>query len=596
MRWLRRLIVGFLAIVGLAALALVAFAFWIGSSYLGYLAPTERPVPGTAVLELDLTKALGQGQTSDPLAALFGESRLGLRQVEEALARAGSDPRVKGLVLRLGDAPLGTATVQELRDAVAAFRKHGKFALAFAESYGGGGSGNGSYYLAAACEEIWLQPSGEVGLTGLIAETPFVKGTLDKLGVVPRFDKREEYKTAIDQVTDAAYSPAFRESLDSILDSLYGQLTRGIAEGRGMTVDAVKALVDGGPYLARGALKAKLVDRLGYRDELRDTARRRAGKDGRLISLRDYFQATGGAPSEGRVIALIDGEGPIVSGDSEFDPSFGPARIGADTMARALTDAARAPDVAAILLRLDSPGGSYLASDTIWRAVGRAKAAGKPVIVSMGNVAASGGYFIAAPATRIVAEPGTLTGSIGVFGGKFVIKGLLDKLGITVDAIKLGKNAGLWSGTSDFTPEGWAKLEASLDAIYRDFTTKVAGGRGFDTSRIPVVAKGRVFTGEEAQKLGLVDALGGFPTALRLAREAAGLAPDAPVQLRSYPRPRRELRRLVSRFLSGDMRVETGFLARLGIGQAALGPFIAELPALLSPGEAWLLMPPLAVR
>jgi len=597
MRWLKRIVVGFFAIVGFVVVALTVLGVWIGTSA---IRSNIKAVPDTAVLQLDLSKGLAQGSGDDPFSGLFQRDRLTLRQIEEALNHGANDARVKGLVMRVGSG-LGFATTQELRDAIADFRKAGKFALAFGESYGEGGGGNGAYYLASACEEIWLQPSGEVGLAGVAAETPFLKGTLDKLGIVPHFAKREEYKNAIDQLTDAAYSPAFRESMTSLLSSIYDQLTKGVSDGRGLPLDDVKMLVDRGPFLANDALGAKLVDKLGYRDEVEDAARRRAGNGAKLIGLRDYFQATREARTGGHVIALVEGSGPIVSGESDFDnPLDGTDRIGADTMTDALDEAAQSRTVEAIVLRVDSPGGSYVASDTIWRAVERAKQAGKPVIVSMGNVAASGGYFISVPASKIVAEPGTLTGSIGVFGGKFVVTGLMEKLGISFDSVGFGANAEMWSATRDFTPEGWAKLQASLDAVYKDFTGKVAKGRAFDAGRIPSVAKGRIFTGDQAYKNGLIDALGGLPTAIQLAREAANIKPEETVRLVVYPPPGREFRRLLRELFADDARVEARVVSslaeRLGDTVSALHPLAVELPALLSREEAWLLAPPVEIR
>jgi len=597
MRWIRRIVVGFFAIVGASVVVMIALVIALGSRA---LAPSTRPVPAIAVLELDLAQPLAESRPSSPFGELFAGERLTLRQIEEGLERAGRDERVKGLAVRLGGGGLSFPTSQELRDAISAFRKRGKFALAFAASYGDTGSGSSSYYLATAAEEIWLQPSGEVGLTGVVAETPFVRGALDKLGVAAHFDKREEYKNAVDQITDTAYSAAFRESMESMLGSLYGQLVKGVADGRGMSIEAVKGIIDRGPFLAKEALEAKLVDRLGYRDEAAEAAKKRAGEGAQLMLLRDYFRSTRSDGGAGRVIALVAGSGPIISGDSELDGPFGAAAIGADTIAKALDEAAKSRDVAAILFRIDSPGGDYVASDTIWRAVSRAKAAGKPVIVSMGDVAASGGYFIAAPATKIVAEPATLTGSIGVFGGKFVVKELFGRLGITVDSVQFGTNAAMWSSDRDFTEAGWRRLEASLDAVYRDFTAKVVQGRGLEADRIPKIAKGRVFTGEEAREAGLVDALGGWPAALALARQAAGVGPEEPVELRSYPRPGRELRRLLDRLLSDDATAESRLFERLGATLAgrvpALRPLLAELPALAAPGDAYLLMPPLEVR
>jgi protease IV len=596
MRWLKRIVVGFLALVGLLTLGIAALALWLGMSL---FLPSARAVPEAAVLELDLTKTPDEAGLGDGIIDLLASKSMTLRQIEEALERAGSDERVKGLVVDLG-ASFSYATNEELRDAITAFRKRGKFTLAFAESYGEAGSSSGGYPIAAACQEIWLQPSGELNLTGIVTETPFLRGMLDKLGVVPSIGKREEYKSAPDELTDTSYSPAFKESLESILGSLYDQLAGAVADGRGLSIEATKALIDRGPFLAEDAVTAKLVDHLGYHDEIKDAARRRAGPGGKLVQLADYFRAARASGGEGSVIAMIAASGPIVSGSSGLDEPFGITRIGADTLSDTIDEAVRASDVAAILLRIDSPGGSYVASDTIWHAVNRAKAAGKPVIVSMGGVAASGGYFIAAPATKIVAEPGTLTGSIGVFGGKLVLKGLLDKLGISIDTVKFGANAGLWSSNEDFTPEGRSHLEASLDAVYKDFTTKVVAARGIAASRIPEIAKGRVFTGAQAQKLGLVDALGGFPEALELAREAAHIKPEEPVRLRAYPAHGRELHELVRRLLAGT-GVATAPLAsrlahELSTSVGALAPLMAELPALTQPGESWLLLPPLAVR
>ena len=596
MRWLKRIVFGFLALVGFMTLALAALALWAGMSL---LAPSSRAVPEATVLELDLTKAPAEAGSSDGIIDLLAPKRLSVRQIEEALERAGGDERVKGLLVRLGTS-FSYATNEELRDAITAFRKQGKFTLAFAESYGEASSGSGGYPIAAACQEIWLQPSGELNLTGVVAETPFLKGTLDKLGVVPRIDKREEYKTAADELTETGYSPAFKESLESILGSLYDQLARAVADGRGLSIEATKALIDRGPFLAEDAIAAKLVDHLGYHHEARAAARRRAGPGGKLVQLGDYYRATRESGGEGPVIAMIAANGPIVSGSSGLDEPFGVTRIGADTLSDTIEEAARAKDVAAILLRIDSPGGSYVASDTIWRAVNDAKAAGKPIIVSMGEVAASGGYFIAAPATKIVAEPGTLTGSIGVFGGKMVLKGLFDKLGVNIEAVKFGTNATLWSSNEDFTPEGLSHLEASLDAVYKDFTTKVATARDIAASRIPEIAKGRVFTGAQARKLGLIDALGGFPEALELARAAAHIKAGEPVRLRAYPTHGRELHELVQRLLAGTGVAAAPLASRLArelsTSVTALAPLMAELPALTEPGESWLLLPPIAVR
>ncbi len=599
LRWCRRIVVGFLAVLGGFVLLLVVVGAVVGWSLLGH---RNQAVPETTVLRLDLTKPLADAGAQDRLLAILSGQQIGLRQIEEALDRAGRDRRVKGLVAEIGESvPLATA--QALRDAILRFRTQGKFAFAFAENYDELSSGMSQYYLATAFEEIWLQPSGEVGLAGLIAETLFVRGTLDKLGVVPHFDKREEYKTAVNELTDTRYDPAFRELMESLLSSLYGQVVRGIADGRSMTPEAVRALIDAGPFLGDRALKEKLVDRLGYADEVESDARSRAGPAAKFITLAHYLRDVGAEPKNDRFIATIDADGAITSGGS--DGLFGVAQARAGAIAKAFDEASRAADVAAIVFRIDSPGGGYSASDTIRRAVAEARKAGKPVIVSMGDVAASGGYFAALPANKIVAEPATLTGSIGVFAGKFVLERLYDKLGLSVDSIQLGTNVGMWSGNRDFSEAGWVKLEALLDAIYADFTGKVAAARGLDPSRIPSVAKGRVWTGEEARELGLVDALGGFPEAVALAREAAGLPETAKLGFRAYPLPGEEFRELLDNLLGGINQGSTALsidvlaprlASALGDKVAVLRPLLTELPALMGPSDAFMLMPPLDVR
>jgi protease-4 len=504
-------------------------------------------VPGKTVLEIDFQQPLVEYVPDAPAARLLaGGKQPRVLDVVQTLERAGDDPRVVGLVARCGSGGLGLATVQELRDAVAAFRAKGKPATAFIETTAEAGPGNAAYYLATAFDQIYLQPSGDIGLTGLLREAPFIRGTLDKLGFVPRFDHRSEYKTAMNLLTEKKFTDAHRESATRVLDSHFGQLVRDIAAARKMTEEEVRELMDRGPFLGPEALDAKLVDGLLYRDEVYAKVKDRAGKGAKLLYLSKYRQRAGTPYAKGKTVALIFGVGGVQRGRSGYDPVFQDVTMGSDTIAAAFRAAVEDKDVKAILFRVNSPGGSYVASDTIWREVARARKAGKPVIVSMGDVAGSGGYFVSMPADKIVAHPATLTASIGVVSGKFVTTNFWDKLGITWDEVHTSSNAQIWTGLADFTPEQWAKFQSELDRIYDDFTTKVAEDRRLPKETVLEIAKGRVWTGEDAKQRGLVDELGGFPVAMKLVREAAGLKPDEKIKLKEFPARKTFLERLLA--------------------------------------------------
>jgi protease-4 len=458
---------------------------------------------------------------------------------------------VAGLVARLGAAPMGLAKVQEIRDAVRNFRAHKKFAIAFAETFGEVGPGNGAYYLACAFDQIWLQPAGDINLTGLYMESTFYRGGLEKLGVVPRMDHRYEYKNAMNVFTEKKYTAAHREAVEKVMNSWFSQIVRGISQSRGIPEDQVRALVDRGPFLGQEAVDAKLVDGLAYRDEVYSRVKKRAGEGARLLYLGKYLERAGRPHQSGQTIALIYGAGGVQRGKSSFDPVFGSSTMGSDTVTAAFRAAIENPSVKAILFRVDSPGGSYVASDAIWRETVRARKAGKPVIVSMGDVAGSGGYFVAMAADKIVAQPGTITGSIGVLGGKMITSGAWDKLGISFDEAHAGKNATMWSSTSDYTPAEWARFQAWLDRVYSDFTSKVADGRRLPKARVLEIAKGRIWSGEDAKPLGLVDELGGFPTALALAKSAAHIPASDDVRLELFPKKKTTFESFMERF-SGE--------------------------------------------
>src|SRR5581483_6152002 len=411
------------------------------------------------ILELDLTEGIAEEPPADPLSAVLSMRRTRLADVLDGLRRARADDRVKALVVKVGGRRIGIARVQELRAAITEFRACGKAAVAWAESFGDFSPGNAPYYLATAFDRICLQPSGDVGLTGISLEQWFYRGALDKLGIEYQVGKRYEYKNAADRMTEHGFTAPAREAMGRLAESLTGQLTDALAGRLGISAEQAHGLIDGGPYTAQEALDAGLVDALAYRDEVYAQVRDQAGPDAYLLYLSRYQRSRSLAqrarklptpPEDG--LALIYASGLIRRGRSGRGPMTSGA-MGSDTVSAALRAAVADHRARAIVLRVNSGGGSYVASDTIWREVVRAREAGKPVIVSMGDVAASGGYFIAAPATTIVAQPGTLTGSIGVLGGKPVTRSLLERAGVTTDAVTDGAHADMFSASRSFSDE-----------------------------------------------------------------------------------------------------------------------------------------------
>jgi protease IV len=538
-RWLGRA----LAVIG--GIAVVSVLLLL---FLMLVATRREGVPRQAILELNLEEGLVEHVPDDPLAGVLARRQTSVRDIVEALHRGAEDARVVGLVARVGSGSIGFARAEEIRDAVIAFRRSGKPALLHSETFGEFGPGTGGYYLATAFDSIFLQPSGDVGLTGLLIEQPFAAGTLERLDVDAQVSQRYEYKSAGELFSERGFTAPSREALSAVLRSIHTQLTGAIAASRGMDTVQARRVIDEGPYFGEEAVRARLVDRLAYRDEVYDSLRARVGPNADFLYASRYLQRAGRPHERGPRIALIYGVGAVVRGDSELDPFSGGSSMGAETVARAFRQAIEDDAVRAIIFRVDSPGGSYVASDAIWRETVRARAAGKPVIVTMGNYAASGGYFVAASADRIIAQPSTITGSIGVVAQRLTTREFWDeRLGVTWDTVQMGGNATMWSGIHAQTPTEAARLEQNLDRIYADFTAKVAQGRNLTQAQVHQVARGRVWTGSDALRLGLVDELGGFSAALRAAREAAGLAPDASVTLRVYPERRPLLAQLLER-------------------------------------------------
>jgi protease IV len=494
-----------------------------------------RRIPPRVVLELDLSEPLRDLGAGDPISAIAARRALTLRDAVDALEHAEADPRIVALFARIGQPATGLADVQELREAIRSFRASGRPAIAFAETFGEFSGANAAYQLATAFDEIHLQPSGAVGLTGPVSTVRFLRGTLEKLGVEPQLEHRHEYKAAKNRLTERSFTPAHREAADRIVASLAEQLVADVADGRGLTLQEARRLVDRAPLLAREALDAGLVDHLSYRDQALEHVSGRAGDHATLLPLRTYQQRVGRRRRRGTVVAFVHGSGSVVRGRPRPTP-FGLRSLASDAVAGGIRAAIDDEDVAAILFRVDSPGGSYVASDVIWREVVRARDAGKPVVVSMGNVAGSGGYFVAMAADRILAHPATLTGSIGVVAGKALLRGARAKAGLSSDEVHRGANALMWSTDHPYGPAQRERLDTWLDHVYADFTSKAAEGRDLTVERVDEVARGRVWTGADAYDLGLVDELGGYRAATAAVRELLGLAEDAPIRLTPFPR------------------------------------------------------------
>jgi protease IV len=507
-------------------------------------------VPNGCVLELDLLHVPPETGGFDPLALITGGGRpLLLREAVAAIHRAAEDPRVGGLIARV-QIPAGPAgSVQELREAIAAFSA-AKPSLAWAETY----PGTLAYYLASAFREVWLQPSGTVGLVGFATNALFLRGALDKAGVEAQFVARGEYKSFANRFTEESYTDAHREADTRLLDSLHGQVVRAIAESRRLESAAVDALADRAPLLRDAALSGGLIDRVGFRDEAYQRIAELVGAspsddaedEPPRLYLARYARATASRPSlpapkvPGRkakpTIAVVMVAGPIVSGrgGSHVLP-FGTGSVGGDTIAAALREAGADDRVSAVVLRVDSLGGSVTGSETIWREVARIRDDGKPVVASMGAVAASGGYYVSMGADAIVANPGTITGSIGVVTGKLVARDLKKRLGVGSDAVRTNANADAWSVNAPFTDEQRAQVEAEADLSYDDFVQRVAQGRNLSVEDVNAVARGRVWTGADALEHGLVDELGGLRTAIARAKVLAGLDVDEDARIVSYP-------------------------------------------------------------
>ncbi len=489
------------------------------------------------VLELDLRTPRLDTPTRSPFG--FAEP-LSVVDIVRTLERAEDDSRVRGLFIRANEFGLAPGMAEEIRTALADFRDSGKFVMTHAQGFEG--TSVTGYFAVSGSGEIWLQDTANFTPAGLASEVMFLGGLFEFFGAEPQFEQFHEYKNAANTYTQTGFTEAHREAAESYIGSIFDTAVNAIAADRGFEPTEVRALFETAPHSAEAALEAGLVDHLGHVVEAREAALSQAGPGAEFIALADYHAEATPAWSNDPVIALIEGQGAIVTGAGQSGPFGGEEMIGGDFMAEAILDAADDPNVRAIVVRVDSPGGSAIASDQIWFAINRAREAGKPVVVSMASLAASGGYYIAAPADYVLAHATTLTGSIGVLGGKIVLDGTFERVGLNVETISVGgEYTTAMSGAEAWTESQRAAYRGQMEEVYEDFTQRVADGRDLPLERVLEIARGRVWTGQQALDLGLVDEIGGFRDAVAVAKQLAGIAPESDVRLRRFPRERTPL-------------------------------------------------------
>jgi protease-4 len=543
-------------------------------------------MPSNVVVAIHLSGPIAEIAAEDPFAEIFGEQPLSLRNLRRALEHAATDDRVRGVRLKIGGYGGGMAVTQELRDLLHQVRAAGKWTSAYLETAGEFMPGNSVYYLATACDEISLHPGGDVNLIGYSVRAPFIRGTFDKLGIRPEFPGRGDYKTARFMYTERDFTPEAREMTEWLVGSMFDQLVSGVAEGRVKDEGEVRNLVDRGPFLGEETEEAGLVDHredwTTYTDRLEEKA------DGaEVIGLHAYL-ARIGERSGGPKIAVVTAVGGIMRGETrrEFNPLFGVTDIiGSDTVAGAFRAIRKHDDIEAVVFRIDSPGGSALASEIIRQEMART-AESIPVVVSMSNVAASGGYWITCGAQRIVADPGTITGSIGVLTGHLNMSEFYnDKLGITFGKVDFGAHADIYGSLDDWNDEQRAIVDRVLDRIYDRFVTLVAESREMTWDEVDAIGRGRVFTGTQALDNGLVDVLGGFGVAVEEAKQLAGIDPDRRVRLVDFPKTRPWWQQFVRHRTDNEIALEGAleqYREAVLTGRTRL------------PGEVW--MPPMVIQ
>jgi protease IV len=497
------------------------------------------PIRRNSVLVVNLSGPIEEQRPPEVSDIFLGSQPLTLHEVNDAIDQARSDSRIQGLIVRIAPMEAGWAKLEEIHQHLIDFRASGKPSVCY---LGYDGEENEEYYVATGCDQIWLSPTNPLGVRGMMAEATFLRGSLDKLRVVPDFFHIAEYKTATNELTEKKFTPAHREEVTSLLMSLYNQYLSEASSSRKMSQQRFADLVRQGPFVPDEALQNDLVDHVGYWDQIQESFRQRTGS-WNPVDFADYRRELN--DGSGPEIAIIYASGEIVSGDSQYTSSGGQV-MGGDSVAADIRRARMDSDIKAIILRVDSPGGSSTASEVIRREVELARNE-KPVVVSMSDLAASGGYWISMSADRIVADPDTITASIGVLSGKLNIAGLYHLLGLSTDYVATADNATLYSDQQDFTPAQQQVVQKMLDDIYSKFTRGVAAGRNLPIATVDRIAKGRVWSGEQAKGLGLVDELGDTERAVEVAKQLAHIPADESVEIVRLPKPQSLFDFLLSR-------------------------------------------------
>ncbi|HPR63783.1 MAG TPA: signal peptide peptidase SppA [Thermoanaerobaculia bacterium] len=514
----------------LLVLFLIIVAILSVTAWLMFRTPA---ISSNSVLVLDLQGDIPEHMPTSGIEAMFGEERLTMNTLNTALHYARSDKRVHGLLLRFKGVSMGFAKAQELRTLIREISESGKWTAAYLDTIGEFSPGNGLYYLASACDSITVNPLGDVNLIGLHAEVPFLRGTLDKLKIEPDMDHIREYKTAMNTFTEKEFTEAHREMMESLIQDIYGQMVEDIADARTLEPEVVRDIIDGGPYSAEEALEKKLIDRTMYWDEMKKWVDEQAGEDADWVSVPTYASSVS---QKGDRIAVVYGMGAIHTGESSTSPFQSSPTMGSDSVAKLFRQVRKDDSIKAVVFRVDSPGGSAVASEIIRREVVLTKES-KPVVVSMSDVAGSGGYWVSMSADSIIADPGTITGSIGVVVGKMNTRKFWgDLIGVTFGEVNAGKNADMYSSLHNFTEEQKAIRTKFMEDIYARFVKEVSTSRGLTEERVNEIGRGRVWTGQQALDLNLIDEIGGLWTAVEKAKELADIPEDKTVKLVVYPR------------------------------------------------------------
>jgi protease-4 len=531
-----------------------AFALIMLAGFLGWYFRQRPPhvEPGTTLV-VEVEGDIPEQLPPDIPSQLLGEpERVTLIPLVRNIEKAAADSRITGIVLKPARLSLGWAKLQQLRRSLEEFRGKGKRLTAVLDV-----AGTREYYLASVAEKVYLAPAGILDIKGMRAEVMFFKDGLGKLGIQADMERIGRYKNFPDQFTDNRMSDAFREATTSILDSVYGNFIRTIAEARGKPVDEVRALIErSGPFDPERAAVAGLVDELLYEDQVLERIEKESQGTFHKMALAEYRRvpASEAGLNASERIAVVYAVGSITSGEDEFDPFLSDKTLGSETMAEVLETVGEDESIKGVVVRIDSPGGDAFASDAIWRGMNLLREK-KPVVFSMSDTAASGGYYLAMTGDSIVAEPGTLTGSVGIIYGKLNLKGFYDKLGIYKEVIPRGAFSRMDSDYGPYSPEERERVRALMSDFYQDFIAKVAAARKMTPEEVDRLAQGRVWTGEQARQNGLVDETGGFDRALELLKEKAGIPASAHVELIEFPQRKPLWELLLSRAEGGEARL-----------------------------------------